>query len=277
MAVVLLTLSFFSVVQSCLTLCDSMDYSSPGSSAHGFLQARILEWVVIPFSRRFSLLRDWTRVSCIVSRLFTIWTTCYFAPVCKVLSVISNSATLWTIARQTPLPTGFSRQEYWSGLPYPTPGDLPNPGIEPTSPLSLALAGRFFTTSAIWKAHILCQLSSVVQSCNSLRPLALQHTKLPCPTPSPGACSNSCPSSQWYHPNISSSVVPFSSRLQSFPASGSFQMSQFFTSGSQSIRYSASVLPMNIQDWFPLGWTGWISLQFKGLSRVFSNTIVQKY
>ena len=87
---------------------------------------------------------------------------------CKVISVISNSATLWTIARQTPLPTGFSRQECWSGLPYPTPGDLPNPGIEPTSPLSLALAGRFFTTSAVWKAHILCQLSSVVQSCPTL-------------------------------------------------------------------------------------------------------------
>ena len=100
---------------------------------------------------------------------------------------------------------------------------------------------------------------------------------LPCPLPTPRACSNSCPSSQWCHRTISSSVIPFSSHLQPFLASGSFQMSQFFISDDQSIgaSASASVLPMNIQDWFPLGLTGWISLQFKGLSRVFSNTIVQ--
>ena len=95
----------------------------------------------------------------------------------------------------------------------------------------------------------------------------------------PRACSNSCPSSQWCHPTISSSVIPFSSCLQSFPASGSFLMNRFFASGGQSIgaSASASVLPMNIQDWSPLGWTGWISLQSKGLLRVFSNTTVQKY
>ena len=106
----------------------------------------------------------------------------------------------------------------------------------------------------------------------------LQHTRLPCPSPTPRAYSNSCPSSRWRHSTISSSVVPFSSCLQSFPASGSFQMSQFITSGGQSIgaSASASVLPMNIQDWFPLGWTGWISFQSKGLSRVFSNTTAQK-
>ena len=110
----------------------------------------------------------------------------------------------------------------------------------------------------------------------SLLPQGLQHTRLPCPSPTPRAYSNSCPSSRWCHPTISSSVVPFSSLLQSFPASGSFQMDQFFTSGGQSIGVSASasVLPVNIQDWFPLGWTGWISLQSKGLSRVFSNTTV---
>ena len=98
-----------------------------------------------------------------------------------------------------------------------------------------------------------------------------------CPSPTPGIYSNSCPLSWWCHPIISSSAVPFSSCLQSFPASGSFPMSQFFTSGGQSIGVSAStsVLPVNIQDWFPLGWTGWISLQSKGLSRVFSNTTVQ--
>ena len=123
------------------------------------------------------------------------------------------------------------------------------------------------------------QFSSVTQSCLTLWPHGLQHARVPCPSPPPAACSNSCPLSLWCHPTISSSVVPFSSCLQSFPASGSFQMSQFFTSGGQSIRVSASasVLPVNIQDWFPLGWTGWISLQTKGLSKVFSNTTVQKH
>ena len=114
---------------------------------------------------------------------------------------------------------------------------------------------------------------------NSLCPHALQHTRPPCPSPTPRVYSNSCPLSQWCHPTISASVVPFSSCLQSFPASGSFQMSQYFASGGQSIGVSASasVLPVNIQDWFPLGWTGWISLLSKGLSRVFSNTTVQKH
>ena len=113
------------------------------------------------------------------------------------------------------------------------------------------------------------QLSCSVMS-DSLWPHGLQHYRLPCPSPTPGAYSNSCPLSWWCHSTISSSVFPFSSCLQSFPASGSFPLSQFFTSGGQSIGVSASVsvLPMNIQDWFPLGWTGWISLQSKGLSRV---------
>ena len=105
----------------------------------------------------------------------------------------------------------------------------------------------------------------------------LQNNRLPCPTPTPVAYSNSCPLCQWCHSTIPSSVVPFSSCLQSFPASGSFQMSRFFASGAQIIgaSASASVLPMNIQSWFPLGLTGWISLQSKGLSRVFPNTTVQ--
>ena len=122
------------------------------------------------------------------------------------------------------------------------------------------------------------QFSRSVMS-NSLRPHGLQHTRPPCPSPTPRVYSNSCPLSQWCHPTISSSVVPFSSCLQSFPASGSFQMSQLFASGGQSIGVSASasVLPMNIQDLFPLGWTGWISLKSRGLSRVFSNTTVQKH
>ena len=114
---------------------------------------------------------------------------------------------------------------------------------------------------------------------NSLQPHGLQHDRLPCPSPTPGAYSNSCPFSWWCHPIISSSVIPFSSHLQSFPASGSFPMSQFLISGGQSIGVSASAsaLPMNIQDWFDLGRTGWISWKSKGLSRVFSNTTVQKH
>ena len=124
----------------------------------------------------------------------------------------------------------------------------------------------------------LVQFSRSVMS-NILRPHGLQHARLPCPSPTPGACSDSCPLSQWCHPTIPSSAVPFSSCLQSFPASGSFPMSQFFISGGHTTRASAlaSVLPMIIPDWFPLGWTGWISLQSKGLSRAFSSTTVQKH
>ena len=114
---------------------------------------------------------------------------------------------------------------------------------------------------------------------DSLWPYELQHTRPPCPSPTPGVHPNPCPLSPWCHPTISSSVVPFFSCPQSFPASGSFPMSQLFTTGGQNIGVSAStsVLPMNTQDWPPLGWTGWISLQSKGLSRVFSNTTVQRH
>ena len=120
---------------------------------------------------------------------------------------------------------------------------------------------------------------SITQSCLTLWLRELQHARLPCPSPCPGICSNPCPLSRWCHPTISSSVVPFSSCPQSFPASGSSQMSQLFTSVGQSIGISAStsVLPMNTQDWYPFEWTSWISLQSKGLSRVFSNTTVQKH
>ena len=135
--------------------------------------------------------------------------------------------------------------------------------------LSLPLSLPFYPHHSI---SILChqsllysvQLGHSVAS-NSLRPHGLQHTRLPCPSPTPRAYVNSCPLHRWYHPTISSSVVPFSSHLISFPASGSFPMSRFFTSDGQSIGVSASasVLPMNIQDWSPLGWTSWISLQSK--------------
>ena len=136
-----------------------------------------------------------------------------------------------------------------------------------------------------WESKILStllfssvQLSPSVVS-ESLQPHESQHTRLPCPSPIPGVYPNSCPSSWWCHPAISSSVIPFSSWPQSLPASGSFPISQPFAWGGQSIGVSASasVLPKNTQHWSPLGWTGWISLQSKGLSRVFSNTTVQKH
>ena len=199
-------------VLSCLShiwLCVTpMDCSPPGSSVHGILQKRILEWVSMPSFR-----------------------------------------------------------------------DLPSPGIEPASLMSPALAGRFFTTYATRKAHI--SLFSSVQSLSHvwLFPTlwTVAHQASLSITNSQSLLS-SCPSSQWCHPTISSSVVPFSSCLQSFPASGSFPMSQFFALGGQSTgaSASASALPMNIQDWFPLGWTGLI-MQSKGLSRGFSNTTVQKH
>ena len=130
---------------------------------------------------------------------------------------------------------------------------------------------------SLYSPLLLCFTCQVVS--NSLRPHKLQHTRLPCPSLSPRVFSNSCPLSQWCHPTISSSIAPFSFFPQSFPASESFPMSQLFASGDQSIGISAStsVLPMNIQDWFPLGWTGLISLKSKGLSRVFSRITVQKH
>ena len=140
---------------------------------------------------------------------------------------------------------------------------------------------NFLTISACCVKSNLVQFSQFSHSVmsNSWQPHELQHARPPCPTPIPRASPNSCPLSWWCHPTISSSVVPLSSCPQSFPASGSFQMSLLFASGGQSIGVSAStpVLPMNTQDWSPLGWTGWISLLFKGLSRVLSNTTVEKH
>ena len=142
---------------------------------------------------------------------------------------------------------------------------------ERTEGLSHWMSGSAFTLYSV-------QFSRSVVS-DSLRPHELQHARPPCPSPTPRVYPNSCSLSQWCHPAISSSVVPFSSCPKSLPASGSFPVSQLFTWGDQSIGVSASasVLPMNTQDWSPLGWTGWISLQSKGLSRVFSNTTVQKH
>ena len=187
------------------TLCNSMDYSPPDSSVHGISQARILEWVAIPFSR------DST----------------FFPTQGLNLGHLHCRQILFRL-------------------------------IHPRSP---------------------CCCWWVTQSYLTLWPHGLQHARLSCPSPTPKVCLNSCPLSRWCHPTISSSVIPFPSCLQSFPASGSFPMSQLFISGGQSTEASASasVPPMNIQDWFPLGLTYLISLQSKGLSRVFSNTTVQKH
>ena len=142
----------------------------------------------------------------------------------------------------------------------------------------IAFPQYFFLMCILYKVKLSLFQFSSVQSVvsDSLRPHELQHARPPCSSSAPRVHPNSCPSGRWCHPSMSSSVVPFFSCLQSLPASGSFQMSQLFASGGQSVSASASVLPMNTQDWSPLGWTGWISLQSKGLSRVFSNTTVQK-
>ena len=183
------------VAQSCLTLCNPMDCHPPGSSVHENFQARILEWVAIPFSRGFSWPRDWTWVSCTAGGFFTVWATREALRTQGILHLLSDP---------------FSR----------------------------------FSRSVVP---------------NSLQPHGLQHTRLPCPSPTPEACSNSCPLSRWCHPTISSSVTPFFFFLQSFPASGSFPVSWLFQSGGKSIGASASALPKNIQDWFPLGLTGFVS------------------
>ena len=143
----------------------------------------------------------------------------------------------------------------------------------------MVLTPRDISPLKVWAASVLFTAASLAPNRMLSRQVLkrLQHARLPCPSWTPRACSNSCPSSWWCHPTISSSVVPLFSCLQSFPASGFFPMSQLFTSGGQSIGASASVLLVNIKDWFPLGLTGWISLQSKGLSRVFSNSTVQKH
>ena len=170
----------------------------------------------------------------------------------------------------------------WARFSHLWIGRLSGPSVPASLSYSRCLVTSFLPRNKVhWYFNLptSVQFSSVAQSCPILQPHGMQHARHPCPSPTPGAYSNSCPLSQWCHPTISSSVIPFSSRLQPFPASRSFPMSQFFESGGQSIGISAStsVLPMNIQDWFPLRWTGWILLQSKGLSRVLSNTTVQKH
>ena len=165
------------------------------------------------------------------------------------------------------LPMMFGEQELQSSNPQLFP-QCPSPTLR-----------RFFHVFVSSQLSPVAQFSAAAQSCPTLWPHGLQHTRPPCPSPTPGVHPNPCPLSRWCHPTSSSSVILFSFHLQSFPAPGSFLMSQLFASGGQSTGVSAStsVPPKNTQDWSPLGWTGWISLQSKGLSRVFSNTTVQKH
>ena len=169
----------------------------------------------------------------------------------------------------------FSQIKNQQSQKFPDSGSIPGQGTEiPQAILRSQKKSSLLTCKLINSV----QFSHSVVS-DSWRPHGLQHARLPCPSPTPRAYSNSCPLSRWCHPTISSSIGPFSSHLQSFPASRSFLRCQFFASGGQSIGISASasVLPMNIQHWFPVGWISWISLQSKRLSRVFSNTTVQKH
>ena len=228
--------------KSCPTLHDPIDRSPPGSAVPGILKAKTLEWVAISFSNAWK----WKVKG-------------------KSLSHVRLLATPWTAAYQAPLSTEFSRQEYWSRLPWlplgegyssRDPGHIKHPSIQGSN-LFFDGINIFSTISfQLLENDHLSSLSSV-QSCPTLWTHGLQHARPPCLSPTPGVYSDSCPLSQWCHPTMSSSVVPFSSCPQSFPASGSFPMSQFFASGGQSIAVSAlaSVFPVNIQDWFPLGWS----------------------
>ena len=214
-----------------------------------------------------------------------------------------SSVTPWTVACPAPLSVRFSLQNPWERVAISFSRGSAQLGAVNLCPLRWQAGSLPLNTlrSPGWGYHLLnlkrtspsylhplkyClkigdrtffQFSCSVVS-DSLWPHGLQHTRPPCPSPTPGVDSNSCPLSPWCHPTISSSVVPFSSCLQSFPASGSFKMSHLFASGGQSTGLSAStsVLPVNIQDWFPLGLTGLIFLHPKGLSRVFFNGTVQK-
>jgi len=207
------------------------------------------------------------------------WTSSIWMYVYKISSAVYNSFHPLTIAYQAPLFMEFSRQNTGVGSHFFLQGILPTQGLNPRLLCllhwQLASLPRASPGKPIW----MYQFSSVAQSCPTLCDPWITARQAPCPSPTPGVHPNPCPSSQWCHPAISSSVVPFSSCPQSLPASESFPMSQLFSWGGQSIGLSASasVLPMNTQDWSPLGWTGWISWQSKGLSRVFSNTTVQKH
>ena len=203
---------------------------------------------------------------------FETWRMC-----ASMLSPIWLFANPWTVTCQSPSSVEFSKQEHWSGCHFLLQGIFLSQGLNLNLLHWMADSLPLHHLGSTWNISSV-QFNHSVMS-DSLQPHGLQHTRPPCPSPTPGVYSNLRPLSQWCHPTISSPVVPFSSRLQSFPASESFQMSQFFSSGVQSTGVSAStsVLSENTQDWFPLGWTGWVYLQLKRLWRVFSNTTVQKH
>ena len=192
----------------------------------------------------------------------------------QLLSHVWLFATPWTVVHQAPLSKDFWGKNTGVACHFLLQGIFPTQGMERLSRLSPALQADSLPAEPPQFSQFGCSFGP-----DSLLIHGLHYARLPCPSPTPGVYSNSCPLSRWYHPTISSSIIPFSSCLQSFPASGCFPVSQFFTSGGQSIGISASasVLPVNIQDWFPLGLACLISLHSKGLSWVFSTTIVQKY
>ena len=190
-----------------------------------------------------------------------------------MLSLVWLFGTSWTVTCRAPLSMGFPRQEYWSGLPFLSPGHLPDPGIEPGST-------ELQADSLPSKPQgYLDQFSSVRFSrsvvSDSLPPHESQHARPPCPSPTPGVHPDPRPSRQWCHPAISSSVIPFSSCPQSLPASESFPMSQLLASGSQSTGVSAlaSFLPKKSQGWSPSEWTGWISLHTLNTWRPFKSLL----
>ena len=205
----------------------------------------------------------------ILPKLFIYWHTQ------RGIEKVEGSAHTWD-----KWPQGLWPSEVSAGSPKDSKGSVFSLSVTsamyaiPNRNLAIYLKFRVKLHKCLKRYETSLVTSSIQFSCS-----VMQHARPPCPSPTPRACSNSCPSSRWCHPTISSSVVPFPSCLQSFSASGSFQMSQFFSSGGQSIgaSASASVLPINIRDWFPLGLTGLISLQSKGLSRVFSKTTAQKH
>ena len=239
-----------SVAQSCPTLCDPMDCSMPGFPVLHHLQ---------------SLLRLISIESMMPSNQLVL--SCPLLLCLQSFSASGSFLKSW-LFESGGQNIGVSVSS--SVLPMNIQDWFP---LGLTGLISLQSKGL----SSIF-SNITVQFSRSVMS-DSLRPHEPQHARPPCTSPTPWVYSNPCPLRQWYHPAISSSVIPFSSCPQPFPASGSFQMSQLFTSDGQSTGVSASksVLPMNTQDWSPLGWTGWISLQSKGPLRDFSNTTVQKH
>ena len=289
------------VAQSSLTLCDPMDCSLSGSSVHEIFQARVLEWVAISFSRRSSRPRDWTQVSSIVGSRFTVWTTreVFF----RVPASISRR---WEQKdKQSLYNWNFEMIIIMRWLwMYPMLTAL-NPSHEaPSIPLPLALSLSLSPAKVQWMfpptfsktflvfmlknyisrssflspqqtkmfGHLTLEIniyflfSSVTQLCLSLRSHGLQHTRFPCPSSIPRACSNSCPSSWWCHPTISLSIVPSPPVFNLSQHQGLFQWVNFSHQVAILLEFQRqhqSVLPMTIQDWFPLGFTCWISLQSK--------------